>query len=74
MSLPKHNHILRTPTKKTHKKKKKKKKTQKDPTRLLGRMRSTHGLKTNIGKRWFLISPYVVKRLNQDFKFGGVKL
>jgi len=25
MSLPKHNHILRTPTKKTHKKKKTKK-------------------------------------------------
>ena len=71
MSLPKQNHIHRTPTKKNTQKKKK---TQKDPTRLLGRMRSTHGLKTNIGKRWFLISPYVVKRLNRDYKFGEVKL
>ena len=64
MSLPKHN----------TNKKNTKKKTQKDPTRLLGRMRSTHGLNTNIGQRWFLISPYVVKRLNRDYKFGGVKL
>ena len=46
MSLPKHNHILKTPTKKTQKKKKKK--TQKDPKN----PRSNHEIpKSKIGER-----------------------
>ena len=44
MSLPKHNHILKTPTKKTQKKKK----TQKDPKN----PRSNHEIpKSKIGER-----------------------
>ena len=45
MSLPKHNHILRTPTKKTHKKKKNPKRSEIEKRKTLGHIMKFQNLK-----------------------------